>query len=363
MKKLVLYGTISLVLASCGASSKEIKPEYRAITETVFASGILEPEGKYNLAALSDGYIKGLNFSEGSLIKAGDLLAVIDNQQNAISERAAQDLYEISKNNASAQAPALKQAEASIELAKEKLQQDEVQLARFKKLYESNSISKLELENMQLAVANSKTALFNAQQAYKVLKIQADQQVINQESQRNTFAYLSGNNGIRAAVGGKVYRKMKENGDFVRKGDLIAMIGSADEIYAKINIDESNIGKIKIGQKVIIQLNTDKERRFNGTLYEILPAFDEATQSFICKVKFDEELPLKISGTQLQVNVIIGKKEKALVIPRSYLDYGNKVMVKGKDEAVIVKTGFVSNEWVEIISGLSANDVLEEPLK
>lgn len=363
MNRLIAIGFILIILSSCGKKSNEVSPQYKEITETVFASGVLEPNDKYNLTAQSEGYIIKLNFTEGDIVKTGDVLAIIDNQQTIISEQSAAELLGISQTNISANAPALKQAEANIALATEKLKQDELQFGRYKKLLESNSVSKLEYENMTLAFENSKTNLANLQQAYKLLKQQAEQQFISQQSQKNINSFYSGNNNVKAVVGGKVYKKLKETGDYVRKGDVIAVIGNASELYARLNIDESNISKIKVGQKAVLQLNSTKGINYEGIVSEILPAFEESSQSFICKVKFTKEPELKISGTQLQSNIIIGTKSKAFVIPRSYLDFGNKVMVKGNDTPVVVKTGFISSEWVEITEGLKENDVLVSQVK
>ena len=72
-----------------------------------------------------------------------------------------------------------------------------------------------------------------------------------------------------------------------------------------------------------------------------------------------EEPELKISGTQLQANVVIGTKKNALVIPRNYLGYGNKVKLSGQEDFKIVKTGFVSSEWVEILDGVNEADIIE----
>jgi multidrug efflux pump subunit AcrA (membrane-fusion protein) len=357
MKKLIVFTSLVL-LFSCNKSKNEGKPEYREITETVFASGILEPEDKYNLTAQSEGYITVLNFKEGDIVKTNDVLAAIDNQQNVFNEKAAAQLLGISQVNVSENAPAIKQTEAALDLAKEKLKQDELQVNRYKKLLESNSVSKLEYENTALAYENSKANVTNLQQTLKLQKQQAEQQLINQNAQKDISSVLSGNNEVKAVVGGKVYNKMKEIGDYVRRGDVIAVIGNANNVYAKVNVDESNIAKIKVGQKAVIQLNTNKGLSYDGTLYELLPAFDDASQSFICKIKFEKEPELKISGTQLQANIIIGNKKRAFVIPRAFLDYGNKVRVKGKDEPVVVKTGFVSSDWVEVTEGLSENDIL-----
>jgi len=361
MKKWVAL--IAITCFGCNKSKTEGKPEYREITETVFASGILEPMDKYNLTAQAEGYITALNFKEGDIVKTGDVLAVVDNQQNMFNEKAAAQLLGISQVNVSENAPAIKQTEASLALANEKLKQDEQQMNRYKKLLESNSVSKLEYENMVLAYENSKTSVGNLQQTLTLQKQQANQQLINADAQNNISSFLSANNQVKAVVGGKVYKKMKELGDYVRKGDVIAMIGNANNVYAKVNVDESNVAKIKEGQPAVIQLNTNKGVSYNGTLYELLPAFDDASQSFICKIKFEKEPDLKISGTQLQANIVIGSKKRAFVIPRAFLDYGSKVLVKGKDEPVIVKTGFVSSDWVEITEGLNENDVLLPMIK
>ena len=68
-------------------------------------------------------------------------------------------------------------------------------------------------------------------------------------------------------------------------------------------------------------------------------------------------MDFKISGTQLQANVIISEKNNLLVIPKNYLDYGNKVNVKDKGQ-IIVETGFISTEWVEIKSGIDENTII-----
>jgi multidrug resistance efflux pump len=169
---------------------------------------------------------------------------------------------------------------------------------------------------------------------------------------------LTSYNQIRAVFTGKVYQKFKQKGDFVRKGDIIAKIGDANVIYAKISIDESNIRKIKIGQEAVIQLNTNKEKVYKGQIAEILPSFDEATQSFTCKVTFIDTLDFTIVNTQLQANIIIGVNKNALLIPRNYLSFGNYVTVKGNTQPVQVKTHFVSSEWVQIDAGIDENTTL-----
>ncbi|PKP28953.1 MAG: transporter [Bacteroidetes bacterium HGW-Bacteroidetes-18] len=355
--KIIFFFLALFLVNSCGKKIVETKPIRKDITETVFASGILVPENQYNLTSLSDGYIKKLNFEEGDIVNTNQLFAIVDNEQSIINAKSSSELLNIAAANTRSNAPALKQAEVNLGLAKQKLVQDEKQANRYKKLYESNSVSKLEYETALLNLDNSKTSLLSLQENYKLLKQQADQQLIIQKSQKEANTVSLNYNEIKAIVGGKVYELKKELGDYIRKGDIIAVMGSPIKLYALLSVDESNISKIKINQKAIIQLNTQLEKNYNGIVTEIYPAFDEQSQSFYCKVEFEDALEFNISGTQLQGNIIIKNKEDVLVIPRNYLGYGNKVKLKGGDE-IIVETGFISNDWVEIVKGLDEKTII-----
>ncbi|MBN1649868.1 MAG: HlyD family efflux transporter periplasmic adaptor subunit [Bacteroidales bacterium] len=360
MKPTKLFISLSLsliLLSSCGKKNVQTQAIRKNITETVFASGVLVPEDQYNLTSLTEGYIVQLNFNEGDAVTQGELLAVVDNAQNDINAKSSDQLLQIAAANTNPNAPALKQAEINLELAKQKYVQDKKQAERYAALYKTNSVSKLEYENMLLNQENSKTNLNALQENYKLLKQQADQQLIIQKSQKELNQVSKEHNKIRAVVGGKVYTKNKELGDYIRKGDIIAVIGNPKNLYAFLSVDESNISKIKLEQKVLIELNTQKTKVYEGIISEIYPAFDEQTQSFYCKAEFIDSLEFKISGTQLTANIIIGNKENVLVIPRNYLGYGNKVNVK--DSGIIsVETGFISNDWVEIKSGIDEKSIL-----
>lgn len=358
MKNILLILTLfSLLLASCGKKTNETKPERKDITETVFAPGTLEPENKYNLTAQTEGYIIELKFDDGDTVKNGQVLAVIDNKTNAISALSAESLLGLAGLNASADGPTLKQAQQNMQLMREKLLQDSVQNVRYQKLLQSNSVSKLESENAKLAYETSRTNYLNAEQNYRLMKQQTEQQLIMQRSQRDVNAVSSDNNELKAVVGGKIYKRLKEVGDYVRRGDVIAVIGDADLIYAKLSVDETNISKIKTGQDVILQLNTVKDKNYAGVITEIYPSFDEPSQSFFCKAAFKDKLDFRIAGTQLQANIVTATKKNALVIPKLFLSYGNMVRTKEKGE-LSVKTGFISGDMVEILEGIDENSTL-----
>jgi multidrug efflux pump subunit AcrA (membrane-fusion protein) len=360
MKKIVSI-VFLLSLLSCG-KSEEIKPISQDIKELVFASGQLEWDDSYNLTAQTDGVIQSINFEVGNSVNKGKILAVIDNPINQINVNIAEEQLVISNQNVSVNAPALLQLEQNIQFAESKYLQDKKNAERYERLNQSNIGSKVEYENAQLAAKNSLSNWNALKKQYALVLQQAKQQQITTKGQLKNNQTLKNYNSIIATENGTVIKKFKNNGDYVKKGEIIATIGDQKKVEAVLNVDENSIGKVELGQIVYVKLNTNKSKVYNGKITEILSAFDTQIQSFICKVTFDEPMINSLFGTQLEANIFVGEKKNALLIPRNYVGFGNKVNVKGKDQNVIITTGIISSEYVEVLDGVSKNDILL-PLK
>ncbi|WP_412476096.1 efflux RND transporter periplasmic adaptor subunit [Flavobacterium sp. TBRC 19031] len=360
MKQLVSL-LMFFLLVSCSREA-EVKPIRQDIQELVFASGQLEWDDSYNLIAQTDGVLEKVVFEAGQTVTKGMVIAAIDNKVNQINAESAQEQLVISKENVTANAPALLQLEQNIQFAESKYLQDKKQAERYERLQQNNIGSKVEYENAQLAAKNSLANLKALKKQYDQVLQQAKQQLIATNAQLKSNQVLKGYNSVVVAESGTVVKKYKNNGDYVKKGDLIATIGNQQKVEAVLNVDENSIGKVKLGQTVYVKLNTDKTKVYNGKITEILSAFDTQSQSFICKVTFNESLSHSLFGTQLEANVLVSEKKNALLIPRNYLGFGNKVNVKDKEETVILKTGIISTEYVEVLSGIEENDILL-PLK
>lgn len=358
MKKSLLIIIVSIFTTSCGKKTEETKPIRKDVTETVFASGILEAKNTYELAAEADGYLTQVSFEEGNLINEGKVLAVVDNRESKFNQRSSSELYNIALSNTNSSAPALQQAKNTIGSYKQKMELDLINLQRYQKLWATNSIAKMDLDNAELQYKTSKANYESALENYKQVQQQAEQEVISKKASKNINDLITGRNTVVAVFGGKVLKVYKKEGDFVKRGETIALIGEPTSIYAKVNVDEANIAKVKIGQEAAIQLNTQKRKVYKGVVTEISPAFDESTQSFICKIAFIDSLDFKIISTQLQSNIVVATSKNALLIPRNYIDFGGNVQIKGKNGKTKVETKFVSNEWVQILKGIDENTVL-----
>lgn len=360
MKKIVII-LVVLILSSC-SDNQEIKPIRQDIKELVFASGQLEWDDSYNLIAQTDGVLEKVVFEVGQTVTKGMVIASIDNKVNQINTESAQEQLVISKENVSTNAPALLQLEQNIQFAESKYLQDKKQAERYERLQQNNIGSKVEYENAQLAAKNSLANLKALKKQYDYVLQQAKQQLIASKAQLKNNQVIKGYNSVVVVESGTVVKKFKNNGDYVKKGDIIATIGNQQKVEAVLNVDENSIGKVKLGQTVFVKLNTNKDKIFNGKITEILSAFDLQSQSFICKVTFDVILENSLFGTQLEANILVGERKNALLIPRNYVGFGNKVNVKDSDETVIIKTGIISTEYVEVLEGINENTILL-PLK
>ncbi len=360
MKNIIL--SISILLFYSCSNTTEIKPITENIKELVFASGQLEWDNSYNLTAQTDGVLQNVTFEVGNVVSKGKVIATIDNEINDINAQTSQEQLVISNENLSSDAPALLQLEQNLQFAESKYLQDKKQAERYERLNKQNIGSQVEYENAQLNAKNSLSNLNILKKQYKLILQQAKQQQIAIKGQLKNNQVLKKYNSIIVTESGTIIKKLKTNGDYVRKGEIIAVIADKQKAEAVLNVDENSIGKVKLGQTVFVQLNTNKDATYNGKVTEILSAFDEKSQSFICKVTFDESFNNSLFGTQLEANILVGEKKNALLIPRNYVGFGNKVNVKGKEEYVIIKPGIVSTEYVEVLEGINKNDILL-PLK
>lgn len=360
MKKIIKAALLLplITILSCGKRTETTQPVVKDVTEMVFASGVLEAEGSYQLTAKTDGYIVQLDVDEGDIVAKNAIVAMIDNRENVYNANSASALYTIAERNSHFNAPAITQSYNNMIAARSKMFTDSINYIRYENLLQQDAVAKVEYDNQLQQYRTSKANYITARENFKLAEQQAEQQLISARATMDINNTQSANNEITAVIGGKVYKKHKKTGDFVKKGDVVLTIGNTDKLYALVNVDESNISKIAIGQEAIVSLNIDKSKTYKTTVAHIYPSFDEASQSFQCKLLFTDSLVFRAIGTQLQSNIIIGKRKHALLIPRNYLDFDGTVRLKKDDRKQRVTTSFVGKDWVAVTAGINQEAIL-----
>ena len=349
---------VFLYATGCKPKYDETTPKVAPVTEAVFASGSIEPKDAYTLTSLSDGFIVKSYVTENDIVHDGQLLFRLDNRQQNTQVKIAETNLEYAKISASNGSPTLLQIKAQIEAAQAKMQTDSVNLARYERLITTNSVSKQDLDNARLNYKSSLNSYLALVESYKVTSDKVKQDLTNTQSQLQNAEAGNQYYNLLAIGESKVYQIFKKQGDLVRKGDQVAQLGNPDSIVVNLDVDEGSISKVQLGQQVLVELNTEKNKTYEARVSKIYPHFNETSQSYKVEARFLKEMPGLISGTQLQANIITNRKENAMLIPHVYVMNGNKVLVQKekKIDTATITTGIVSDEWIEVLSGLTTSD-------
>lgn len=335
-----------------------VSPIMAPVTEAVFAPGYIEAENQFTLQATADGYITDLLISEGDSIKDKQVLFILDKASAEIQEQVADSNFIIVRKQASENSSILKQLYEQKNLMEKKLEQNKMQFERMERLYATGSVAKTELENAKIAFENAESEIAVIQYTIAATSENLSQALVNAKGQQQTAKVNKGYYQIQSPGAYKVFKVFKRKGELVRKGESLAILGDIDRKKIILNVDESSIAKINIGQKALVELNTEKGETHHATVNSVYPSFDETTQSYKVEMRFDTAYIKAMNGTMLQANIIVAYKENVMLIPRTSLGPDNRIRVKKekKIDTVSVQTGIISNEWAEIISGLKLTD-------
>lgn len=349
--------------ASCRRNRDIASPIMAPITEAVFASGHIEPKDQFMLAAMNDGYLEESRVEENAVVKAGQVLFVQDFTNPNIQESAAKQNLLIARENYEEHSAVLDQLKKQIETARQKCFTDSLQSARISRLYQTNSVSRAELENAQLAFTNSTNTFKSLEDELNSTHLNLKQSLINSQSQYEIARTNSKYYKLVSPGRYRVYEIYKKQGELLRKAEAIAMLGQIDSMLVVMNIDESSIAKVRIGLTVLVELNTQKGTTYVAHVSKIYPYFDDSSQSYKVEANFDKFPEDLIAGTLLQSNIIVQRKDSAFLIPRAYMSLDKKVLVKhGRSMlSVPIETGIISTDWVEVSHGLDKTDKIIKP--
>jgi len=350
MKKLVLLSTVLITISFTGCKNQEsILPSKKNIVEAVFASGNIIAENQYVVTSQADGYLNKSFVTEGDSVKDGQILFRIENDAQTEQLVNAEENYSYAVSNVSDNSSVLEQLMAQRNQVKNKLTTDSLNYIRYRKLVPSGAVSQVDYEKAKVSFENSKQDLVSLNHQIsdtkQKLQLEVSKNKANLAVQQNISSFYE----IRAEVDGVVFQIQKKQGELVKRGEPVAEIGSGKYI-AKLFIVEEDINKLKPGQEVYIELNTEKNKSYKAYLSKIYPYFDNKEQSFIAEASFNEPISNLKSGTQLQANIKINEKADAMVIPAEYLLPGDFILDK-KNGQVKVTVGIRTTEWVEILSG------------
>lgn len=333
MKKTLIYIVIAAVLVGLAAykiSSNKSKQEaevaevakevdkinvnvvtvqYESINTDYTANGTFLPKQEMNQASEISGRIVSVLVKEGSRVGAGQTLATI--KRDAI--------------------------DVDVSQAQNNLQNAIIDNQRYENAYKTGGVTKQQLDNSRLQLKNAQAA------------VRAQSVRISDTS-------------IRAGISGTINKKMVEPGTVVSPGTPMFEIVNINSLKLSVLVDESQVGRIQIGQTVKINVNVLPEESFSGRITFIAPKSD-ASLNFPVEIEVQNRGNLKAGmyATAVFKTNHGAETQNMLTVPATAFVNGvssGQIFVAQNGVAKLIKVtpGKVYGDKVQILNGLKNGD-------
>ena len=358
LKKILFIG-INLLLFSCSKTQDKIVPLQKKITESVYASVIIQPDSLYQVYAIVAGILDKNLVEEGDIVHKNQAIIQVINSSPKLNKQNAKFALELTKENYNGNATVLGTIENEIYAATLKFKNDSINYYRQKNLWNKQIGSKIVYDTKKLNYELSSNNLKLLQSKYNRTKNELSTAVKQAENNYQAALITTKDFTIKSNIDGKVYALYKEPGEIVTASQPLAAIGSKTRFLIKMLVDEVDIVNIIENQQVIISLDAYSGKVFTGKVSKIYPKKDERNQTFTVEAFFDKAPRKLYPGLSGEANIIIATKVNSLTIPKEYLIGTNKV--KTENGIISITTGLKDLESVEILDGIAKDTYIYKP--
>jgi HlyD family secretion protein len=342
-----------LSLSACDTANT-IRPIQKDITETVYASGKIVPDNEHWVSSQTTGRIVRKAIEDGDTVRKGQLLYVISDEGAKEKLEAAEANLRLLSYNLSENSPVLQDQRLALHIADLKQRNDSANYVRWKSLWEREIGTMSNLENAQNKYLVSQSEKRIIEQKYNLTLNELQTSLIAARSQLATARKELADDFVYSDQDGIVYSALKEEGENVFSNERLVLIGNAGDRLIRLSVDQQDIASIKIGQRILLQVDARGSEVFEATVVFISPVMNEADQAFRVDAKFNQPVDHPFIYTSVEANIIVKTKTAAMLIPRIALQGADSVWVKenGHAKKVGVQTGITTLDYVEVVGGI-----------
>ncbi len=314
------------------------KPKLMPVTDYVTQTGTMVAFNAVNLVARIEGYLEKIEFTDGTLVKKGKELFIIEPEPYMDK---------------------LKEAQASVTVQEANYNYAKSEYTRQQRMYKQNATS---LNNVE--IWSAKAVEYKAEIAKAVAN--AAVAAIN-------YSYTH----VLAPFDGRIGRHLIDVGNLVGNGKAtnLATIEQIDPIYVYFNLNELDLIKIReyarshafkpedISQiPVFVRMQNETKFLHKGNLNFVNTGLNASTGTMEFRALLPNKEYTLLPGLFVQVRIPIGSPTPQLTIPDTAIQYdqiGPYVLVMGQDNLVVLKrvvTGTLEQRLRAIVKGLDAND-------
>ena len=332
----------------------------------VTANGRIQAQRKVDISATIAGQITHLAVKEGDRVSKGQFLLEID----PVSPRATARSSEAS----------MEALLREVDSARATLAQARLDLERSEANYKGRIIPEMEVQRARTAVATASAALSASERRVEQARAML-------EGARDTLSKTV----VRSPIDGVVTAKRVEEGEVAvvgvlnQPGTVLLTISDMSVVEAEVEVDETSIPSVKVGQEALVRIDAYASRTFTGVVTEvgnspILNATGAASQAikFRVKIQIKDPPPDIKPGLSVQADILTGFRPQALVVPIQALvvrdierkpgqapklgepreEEGVYLMEDGKARFQAIKTGLLGELSIEVVSGLRGGETI-----
>jgi len=379
---LVVVAALGIAVAARGNTTKFepsqlAKAEQGDIARSVVATGKVQPITKVEVKSKASGIVTRLDTDINAQVKQGQVLAQLDQQE--ILDQVAAQKAQLAAAESNARAAA-----ASIEYDKVNAQAPD--LPMYKNTYERNmAMSKQGIVSQQSLDDAQQKYLFAANTRDKAVSQisvdtsklrQAQAQVAQAQASLKQLEEQLSYTTITSPMDGTILSRDVEIGDAVSSilvlgstATLVMTIGDVTQVYVQGKVDESDIGKVYLGQAARIKVESFKDKTFLGKVTKIAPLGVEKDNVTTFEVRVSIDNP----GGELKANmtanaeILLEEHKKVLTVPEQAVlyDKDRNASVEVPDpktktgrRKIEIKAGISNGTKTEVLAGLKPGDTV-----
>jgi len=310
----------------------------------IYGTVRIEPSLVLPVRAQNSGFIQlaeVLSAGRGAIgrsVEKGELLATIADEATARLLKQARADLQATRQRAELPLPST-----------EALKVAEDNLSRLEKLTGLSNVPQVDFEKAKSEV-NRLKALVETE------RIERDRNLAALDETAKKLEAQMKNSEIRAPIDGLLTGIKTIDGELVAERAELFTVSSRKN-YVRGEVDEEDVGEVKVGMEAIVQVYAFRTRTFRAKVSAIQPAADVETQRYTIVLDLQEPPENLMAGMTGEMNIITGTHENALLLPTRALVVDQALIVKhGILQSRTVKIGYRTLDFSEILDGVSEGD-------
>jgi len=374
-------------LAGCsGSESADKEPvvsvqaaaaQRTAIQQNVVAEAVLYPIHEAAITPKVSAPVLKFDVNRGDHVRAGQLLAVLENKDLAAAVTENKGVYEQAQADyantvASTLPQEVQAAQSDAENARAALGAAQRLYDSSKNLYDQGALAKRQLDQAQVALIQARTQDQAAEQ--KLQKMEAVSHAAQQKSAAGQLTAAQGKyqgaeaqlgySEIRSPIAGVITDRPLYQGEMAAAGTPLITVMDVSRIVARAHIPEAQAESLKVGDPAEIS-SLDGSQKISGKVTLVSPALDPNSTTVEIWAEAKNPKGEFRAGASVNLTMVSKTAPEAIVIPKSALlvdpKEGSSVMVVGSDSHAHqrkVKAGIQQDDRVQIVEGIKEGEVV-----